>query len=128
MQVKTNKLFSFCYGELVRTSVRSTCYHRKSCYKDGGFGVVCKSWRTAATKENFDMSCPQVPLLMLAADKDDDYREFYSLSDKKITRRVFLPEAKGLSTQGWLIYRYWRCDFIASFFAHPNTSSSGVTR
>ncbi|KAK4728595.1 hypothetical protein R3W88_021583 [Solanum pinnatisectum] len=60
------------------------------------FGVVCKSWQTVATKENFDVSWPQVPLLMLAADEDDDYREFYSLSEKKITRWLCTTEYTGL--------------------------------
>ncbi|PHU23334.1 hypothetical protein BC332_08441 [Capsicum chinense] len=68
------------------------------------FRAVCTSWKIAATKDNFDVLWPQLPLLMLGA-KDDNYREFYSLSKKKVLR-LYIPEAKWrtcFSSKGWLI-------------------------
>ncbi|KAM3325157.1 hypothetical protein P3S67_000281 [Capsicum chacoense] len=67
------------------------------------FGVVCTSWRNSETKVNFDFLSPQLPLLMLS-DKGDDYREFYSLSKKKVSH-VFLPEVREREcypTEGWI--------------------------
>ncbi|XP_070677956.1 F-box protein At2g26160-like [Malus domestica] len=71
------------------------------------FGAVCKSWRWAATKENFTSRLThQVPFLMLPNPKADDaFREFYSLTKDKI-HKLNLPEAKGkvcCSSLGWLI-------------------------
>ncbi|PHT57850.1 hypothetical protein CQW23_00213 [Capsicum baccatum] len=68
------------------------------------FCSVCTSWRIAGTKEVYKVPLePQVPLLMLA-DKDDGYREFYSLLDGEVSS-IFLPEARKAecySTKGWL--------------------------
>uniref|UniRef100_M0ZUB5 Uncharacterized protein n=1 Tax=Solanum tuberosum TaxID=4113 RepID=M0ZUB5_SOLTU len=86
------------YGELVRTKIRSTCYNSKGFNSYGGFRCIwCylyKSWQSAVTKESFDASSPQVPLLMLSADKDDDYENFTLFPRRKL-QAVFLPEAKG---------------------------------
>ncbi|OIT21009.1 hypothetical protein A4A49_55170 [Nicotiana attenuata] len=48
------------------------------------FGGVCTSWRTAASKDNFDGLSPQLPLLMMP-DKDDVYRKFYSFQGESLT-------------------------------------------
>ncbi|KAM3270024.1 hypothetical protein P3S67_029930 [Capsicum chacoense] len=46
--------------------------------------------------ENFAVSSPQVALRMLTSGKDDDYREFYSVSMEKGSSS-FLPVAKARS-------------------------------
>ncbi|KAM3396645.1 hypothetical protein P3S68_000157 [Capsicum galapagoense] len=69
------------------------------------FSAVCTSWRTATPKDNFDVLWPQLPLLMLGYAKDCNYREFYSLSNKKVSR-LYVPEAKWRTcfpSKGWLI-------------------------
>ncbi|KAH0643299.1 hypothetical protein KY290_034904 [Solanum tuberosum] len=67
------------------------------------FRVVCTSWRIATNKDDFDVFLPQVPLLMLA-DKDNNFREFYSLSKKKVSR-LFLSEVRRrecFPSEGWI--------------------------
>uniref|UniRef100_M0ZNE3 KIB1-4 beta-propeller domain-containing protein n=2 Tax=Solanum tuberosum TaxID=4113 RepID=M0ZNE3_SOLTU len=60
------------------------------------FNCVCTSWRTASPKDNFDIFSPQLPLLMLPDDHENNYyREFYSVSKGKVSRKLYLPEAKG---------------------------------
>ncbi|PHU07180.1 hypothetical protein BC332_23669 [Capsicum chinense] len=69
------------------------------------FSAVCTSWRTATPKDNSDVLWPQLPLLMLGYAKDCNYREFYSLSKKKVSR-LYVPEAKWRTcfpSKGWLI-------------------------
>lgn len=53
------------------------------------FRTVCKSWHSAATKNNFNSNLPRVPWLMLAEEENEtsdrvngegsSYRKFFSL-------------------------------------------------
>uniref|UniRef100_M1DTE6 Uncharacterized protein n=1 Tax=Solanum tuberosum TaxID=4113 RepID=M1DTE6_SOLTU len=70
------------------------------------FGAVCTSWRITATKDNFDVFSPQVPLLMLqGVNHEEYYQNIYSLSKKKVSP-TFLPQVRGSKyvpiTEGWL--------------------------
>ncbi|XP_015170943.1 F-box protein SKIP23-like [Solanum tuberosum] len=73
------------------------------------FRSVCTSWRTASPKDNFDILSPQLPLLMLPDDHENNYyRQFYSLSKGKVSRKLYLPDAKGRDCfpthhMGWLL-------------------------
>ncbi|KAI8569830.1 hypothetical protein RHMOL_Rhmol02G0307000 [Rhododendron molle] len=73
------------------------------------FGGVCRSWRSAASKENFK-GCSQVPWLMLAEEEEEEKksneRRFVSLTKGGMIRRFDVPEAKGkrcVETLGWFV-------------------------
>ena len=96
------------WAELPRDLLISIAQHLKSMEHYVAFGAVSSSWRKVATKENFK-GVPlwqQIPSLMLAAEKDDDYREFYSLLEDEVVAKIFLPETKGKKCMeagfGWL--------------------------
>lgn len=74
------------------------------------FGLVCKTWSSAATKENFTrVFTHQVPLLMLPdlENKGAIPRHCYNLTKGKVCR-LNIPETKGKayscrSSLGWLL-------------------------
>ncbi|KAM3343726.1 hypothetical protein P3S68_025816 [Capsicum galapagoense] len=70
------------WAELPNDLIALIAKHIKVIEDFIAFCNVCKSWKIVATKENFNLFSAQVPLLMLA-DKNDDHREFYSLSKQK---------------------------------------------
>ncbi|PHU23775.1 hypothetical protein BC332_08882 [Capsicum chinense] len=55
----------------------------------------CKSWHSAATKNNFNSDLPRVPWLMLAEEEDNEgnsFRRFFSLYDGMILKKR-IPKA-----------------------------------
>ncbi|XP_060204686.1 F-box protein At2g26160-like [Lycium barbarum] len=74
------------------------------------YAAVCKSWRCAATKDNFNSDLPRIPWLMLAEEEDnkDDgnsCRKFFSLYNGMILKKR-IPKASGkrcMESMGWLI-------------------------
>ncbi|XP_055835292.1 F-box/kelch-repeat protein At3g18720-like [Solanum dulcamara] len=70
------------------------------------FGIVCKSWRSVVTKENFNSNLPRVLWLMLAEEGDDKTcRKFFSVYNGMILKKR-IPKASGkrcMESMGWLI-------------------------
>ncbi|KAL3374583.1 hypothetical protein AABB24_006188 [Solanum stoloniferum] len=73
------------------------------------FRTVCKSWHSAATKNNFSSDLPRVPWLMLAEEEDNtdgsSCRKFFSLYNGMILKKK-IPKAsrqKCMESMGWLI-------------------------
>lgn len=70
------------------------------------FGTVCKSWHSAATKNNFNSDLPRVPWLMLAEEENNnndanngdndgsDCRKFFSIYNGMILKKR-IPKASG---------------------------------
>ncbi|KAB2637588.1 F-box protein SKIP23-like [Pyrus ussuriensis x Pyrus communis] len=78
------------------------------------FGAVCRSWKSAATKENFTRT-HQVPLLMLPEKKGTTLREFCSLKHGKVFKQNMPELVTGklfYSSLGWLMtHPSWTSDY-----------------
>ncbi|KAH0688289.1 hypothetical protein KY284_018842 [Solanum tuberosum] len=69
------------------------------------FASVCKSWRCAATKENFNTNLARVPWLMLAEEEGNSSRQLVSPYNGMIMKKK-IPKASGkrcMETMGWLV-------------------------
>ncbi|KAH0688258.1 hypothetical protein KY284_018811 [Solanum tuberosum] len=70
------------------------------------FRTVCKSWHSAATKNNFNSDLPRVPWLMLAEeDGSSSCRKFFSLYNGMILKKRIRKASRKLCMEslGWLI-------------------------
>ncbi|XP_049348511.1 F-box protein At2g17690-like [Solanum verrucosum] len=70
------------------------------------FRTVCKSWHSAATKNNFNSDLPRVPWLMLAEeDGSSSCRKFFSLYNGMILKKRIPKASRKLCMEslGWLI-------------------------
>ncbi|WMV21435.1 hypothetical protein MTR67_014820 [Solanum verrucosum] len=70
------------------------------------FRTVCKSWHSAATKNNFNSDVPRVPWLMLAEeDGSSSCRKFFSLYNGMILKKRIPKASRKLCMEslGWLI-------------------------
>ncbi|XP_049366233.1 F-box protein At2g26160-like [Solanum verrucosum] len=69
------------------------------------FGIVCKSWHSVTTKDNFNNDLPRIPWLMLAEEGTCSCRKFFSLYNGMILKKK-IPKASGkrcMESMGWLI-------------------------
>ncbi|MCD7452862.1 hypothetical protein HAX54_018415 [Datura stramonium] len=72
------------------------------------FSIVCKSWHSVATKNNFTSDLPRIPWLMLAEEEEEEdksLRKFFSLYNGMILNKR-IPKAMGkrcMESLGWLI-------------------------
>ncbi|KAG5618150.1 hypothetical protein H5410_017974 [Solanum commersonii] len=70
------------------------------------FRTVCKSWHSAATKNNFNSDLPRVPWLMLAEeDGSSSCRKFFNLYNGMILKKRIPKASRKLCMEslGWLI-------------------------
>ncbi|KAK4735251.1 hypothetical protein R3W88_009512 [Solanum pinnatisectum] len=73
------------------------------------FGIVCKSWHSVTTKDNFNNDLSRIPWLMLVEEEEHDgtssCRKFFSLYNGMILKKK-IPKASGkrcMESMGWLI-------------------------
>ncbi|KAK4735349.1 hypothetical protein R3W88_009610 [Solanum pinnatisectum] len=70
------------------------------------FASVCKSWRRAATNENFNTNLRRVPWLMLAEEEGNSSRQLVSFYNGGMIMKKKIPKASGkrcMETMGWLV-------------------------